>query len=98
MPELRRKNQHFYWNEKVQDASDSVKQALAAAIGSAASNEERRFALDTDTSASAIAGILHQEHEHNGDTTLRPIVYGSKWLTRTQLNYGATKLEMYAVF
>ena len=54
--------------------------------------------LDTDASAVAIAGILHQEQEHNGKTILRPIVYDSKSLTRTQLNYGASKLEMYAVF
>ena len=45
-----------------------------------------------------IAGILHQEQEHNGKTILRPKVYGSKSLTRTQLNYGAPKLEMFAVF
>ena len=54
--------------------------------------------LDTDASTVAIAGILHQEQEYNGKTILRPIVYGSKSLTKTRLNYGAPKLEMYAVF
>ena len=54
--------------------------------------------LDTDASTVAIAGILHQEQEYNGKTILRPIVYGSKSLTKTQLNYGAPKLENYAVF
>jgi len=29
---------------------------------------------------------------------LRPIIFGSKSLTKSQLNYGAPKLEMYAVF
>ena len=98
MQELLKKNQHFYWNEKHQEAIDLVKQALADATALAAPNEEGRFVLDTDASAVAIAGILHQEQEHNGRTILRPIVYGSKSLTRTQLNYGAPKQEMYAVF
>ena len=98
MQELLRKNQHFYWKEKHQEAFDSVKQALADATALAAPNEEGRFVLDTDASAVAIAGILHQEQQYNGKTILRPIVYGSKSLTRTQMNYGAPKLEMYAVF
>ena len=98
MQELLRKNQHFYWKEKHQEAFDSVKQALADATTLAAPNEEGRFVLDTDASAVAIAGILHQEQQYNGKTILRPIVYGSKSLTRTQMNYGAPKLEMYAVF
>ena len=98
MQELLRKNQHFHWKEKHQEAFDSVKQALADATALAAPNEEGRFVLDTDASAVAIAGILHQEQQYNGKTILRPIVYGSKSLTRTQMNYGAPKLEMYAVF
>ena len=98
MQELLRKNQHFYWKEKHQEAFDSVKQALADATALAAPNEEGRFVLDTDASAVAIAGILHQEQQYNGKTILRPIVYGSKSLTRTQMNYDAPKLEMYAVF
>ena len=98
MQELLRKNQHFHWKERHQEAFDSVKQALADATALAAPNDEARFVLDTDASAVAIAGILHQEQEYNGKTILRPIVYGSKSLTRTQLNYGAPKLEMYAVF
>ena len=98
MQELLKKNQHFYWEEKHQEAFNSVKRALADATTLAAPHEQGRFVLDTDGSTVAIAGILHQEQEHNGKTILRPIVYGSKSLTKTQLNYGAPKLEMYAVF
>ena len=98
MQELLRKNKHFYWNEKHQEAFDSVKKALADATALAAPNEEGRFVLDTDASAVAIVGILHQEKEYNGKTVLRPIVHGSKSQTRTKLNYGAPNLEMYAVF
>ena len=98
MQELLKKNQHFYWEDRHQEAFDSVKRALADATILAAPNEQGRFVLDTDASTVAIAGILHQEQEHNGKTILRLIVFGSNSLTRTQLNYGAPKLEMYAVF
>ena len=98
MQELLKKNQHFSWDRRHQEAFDSVKRALSDATTLAAPNEQGRFVLDTDASKVAIAGILHQEQEYNGKTILRPIVYGSKSLTKTQLNYGAPKLEMYAVF
>ena len=98
MQELLKKNQHFHWEARHQEAFDAVKQALAKTTALAAPNEEGRFVLDTDAIAVAIAGILHQEQEHNGKTILQPIVYGSKSLTKTQLNYGAPKLEKYAVF
>ena len=98
MQELLKKNQHFCCEERHQEAFDSVKQALSDATTLAASNEQGRFVLDTDASTAAIEGILHQKQEYNGKTILRPIVYGSKSLTKTQLNYGAPKLEMYTVF
>ena len=94
MQELLKKNQHFYWEERHQEAFDSVKQALSKATTLAPPNEQGRFVLDTV----AKAGILPQEQEYNGKTILRPRIYGSKSLTRTQLNNGAPKLEMYAVF
>ena len=53
--------------------------------------------LDTDASVVAISGILHQEQEWNGRTVLRPIVYGSKVLSDTEMKYGAPKAEMFAV-
>ena len=98
MQELLKKNQHFYWENKHQEAFDSVKRALSNTTTSAAPNEEGQFVLDTDASTVAIEGIQHQEQKYNGKPILRPKVVGSKSLTRTQLNYGAQNLEMYAVF
>ena len=98
LQERLRKNQHFYWNEKHQEAFDSVKQALVDATDLVTPNEGGCFVLDTDASAVTIAGIIHRKQEYNAKTILRPIVFGSKVLIRTQLTYGATKLEMYAVF
>ena len=41
--------------------------------------------------------VLHQEQEWNGRTVLRPIAYGSKVLSDTEMMYGAPKAEMFAV-
>ena len=59
--------------------------------------KERCTVLDTDASVVAISGILHQEQEWNGKTVLRPIAYGSKVLSDTEMKYGAPKAEMFAV-
>ena len=37
------------------------------------------------------------EQEWNGKTVLRPIAYGSKVLSDTEMKYGAPKAEMFAV-
>ena len=55
------------------------------------------FLLDTDASAVAISGILHQEQEWNGRMVLRPIAYGSKVLSDTEIKYGAPMAEIFAV-
>ena len=60
-------------------------------------NGKRMYVLDTDASVVAISGILHQEQEWNGKTVLRPIAYGSKALSDTEMKYGAPKAEMFAV-
>ena len=60
--------------------------------------EKEMCVLDTDESVVAISRILYQEHEWNGRTVLRPIAYGSKSLSNTEMKYGAPKAEMFAVF
>ena len=59
--------------------------------------EKGMYVLDTNASVVAIYGILHQEQEWNGRTVLRPIAYGSKVLSDTEMKYGAPKAEMFAV-
>ena len=55
------------------------------------------YGLDSDASVVAISGILHQEQELNGRTVFRPIAYGSKVLSDTEMKYGAPKAKMFAV-
>ena len=95
---LLRKSLNFSWNERAEKAFQEVKQALMSATALAAPNGTGTFVLDTDASAVAIAGILHQEQEWEGKTVLRPIHYGSKTLSRTQMKYGAPELELLAAY
>ena len=60
-------------------------------------HRENMYVLDTHASLVAISAILHQEHELNGRIVLRPIAYGSKLLSDTEMKYGAPKAEMFAV-
>ena len=59
--------------------------------------EKGMYVLDTDASVVAISGILHQEPEWNGRRVLRPIAYGSKVLSDTEIKHGAPKAEKFAV-
>ena len=41
--------------------------------------------LDTDASVVAISGILHQDQQWEGKTVLRPIAYGIKVFSDTEM-------------
>ena len=86
----------FAWGDEQQQAFNAIKLALIEATALAQPDSEGEFVLDTDASAVAISGILHQWQGPPGERRLRPIVYGSKKLNATQAKYGAPKLEMYA--
>ena len=88
----------FAWGDEQQQAFNAVKLALIEATALAQPDSEGEFVLDTDASAVAISGILHQWQGPPGERRLRPIVCGSKKLNATQAKYGAPKLEMYAAY
>ena len=88
----------FAWGDEQQQAFNAIKLALIEATALAQPDSEGEFVLDTDASAVAISGILHQWQGPPGERRLRPIVYGSKKLNATQAKYGAPELEMYAAY
>ena len=88
----------FVWGSEQQLVSNEIKNALIDATALAQPDSDCDFVLDTDASAVAISGILHQWQGPSGERRLRPIVYGSKNLTATQAKYGAPKLEMHAAY
>ena len=59
--------------------------------------EKGMYVLETDASVVAFSGILHQERKRIGKTVLRPIAYGSKVLSDTEMKYGTNKARMFAV-
>ena len=86
------------WGGEQQQAFNAIKLALIEATALAQPDSEGEFVLDTDASAVAISGILHQWQIPPMEWRLRPIVYLSKKLNATQAKYGAPKLEMYAAY
>ena len=95
--QMRNKGKNFEWNDEAQVAFENIKRELCEAPVLGMPTEKGMYVLDTDASVVAISGILHQEQEWNGRTVLRPIAYGSKVLSDTELKYGAPKTEMFAV-
>ena len=62
------------------------------------STEKGLYVLDTDASVISISGILHQEQKWNWRTNVRPIAYGSKVLSDTEMKYATPKAHMIALF
>ena len=94
---MRNKGKKFEWNDEAQGVFENIKRELCEAPVLGMPTEKGMYVLDTDASVVAISGILHQEQEWNGGTVLRPIAYGSKVSSDTEMKYGAPKAEMFAV-
>ena len=94
---MRNKGKKFEWNDEAQVAFENIKRELCEAPVLGMLTEKDMYVLDTDASVVAISAILHQEQQWNGRTVLRPIAYGSKVLSDTEMKYGAPKAEMFAV-
>ena len=94
---MRNKGKKLEWNDEAQVAFENIKRELCEAPVLGMPTEKGMYVLDTDASVVAISGILHQEQEWNGRTVFRPIAYGSKVLSDTEMKYGAPKAEMFAV-
>ena len=94
---MRHKSKKFMWNNAAEESFQRIKKELCEAPVLGMPTEKGMYVLDTDGSVVAISGILHQEEEWNGKTVLRPIAYGSKVLSDTEMKYGAPKAEMFAV-
>ena len=94
---MRHKGKKFTWNNAAEESFQRIKKELCEAPVLGMPTEKGMHVLDTDAPVVAISGILHQEQEWNGKTVLRPIAYGSKVLSDTEMKYGAPKAEMFAV-
>ena len=94
---IRHKGKKFTWNNAAEDSFQRIKRELCEAPVLGMPTEKGMYVLDTYASVVAISRILRKEQEWNGKTVLRPIAYGSKVLSDTEMTYGAPKAEMFAV-
>ena len=68
-------NVTFTWGPEKQKAFNEIKKALIEATALPQPDSEGEFVLDTDASAVAISGILHQWQGPPGERRLRPIIW-----------------------
>ena len=95
---IRNKDKSLTWTDEAQVVSfQNIKRELCEAPVLGMPTDNGMFVLDTDVSMVAISGIIHREQEWNGRTVLRPIAFGSKILSDTEIKCGAPKAEMFAV-
>ena len=94
---MRHKGKKFTWNNAAEESFQRIKKKLCESPVLGMPTEKGMYELDTDESVVAISGILHQEQGRNGKTVLRPIAYGSKVLSDTEMKYEAHKAEMFAI-
>ena len=94
---VRHKGKKFMFNNAAKESFPRIKTELCEAPVLGMPTGKGMYVLVTDALVVAISGILHQEQEWSGKTVLRPIAYGSKNLSDTEMRYGATKVEMFAL-
>ena len=89
---MRQKDKNFTWNNAAEESFQRMKKELCEAPVLGMSTEKGIYVLDMNESVVAISGLLHQEQEF-----LRPIAYGSKVLSDTEMKYVAPKAEKFAL-
>ena len=94
---MRHKGKKLTWNNAAEESFRRIKRELCKAPVLGMPTEKEMYVLDTYASVVAISEILHQEQEWNGKTVLRPIAYGGKVFSNTDVKYGTPKAEIIAV-
>jgi transposase InsO family protein len=97
---LRKKDATYTWNEETEIAFRKLKVALTTAPVLRYPNFNKTFYLFTDASHKGLGAVLMQKD--NDTTSIRmkdfyPILYLSRTLGKSEINYGITELEALAV-
>jgi len=95
--ELWRKSEEFVWNERRQEAFDTLKKLItsAPALNPIDYTTDRPVILSVDSSLHAVGIILSQLDEHGRK---RPARYGSIPMNERESRYSQPKLELYGLF
>ena len=97
LTELVRQDSDFTWDERREEAFNTLKQALttAPALQTIDYSSERPVVLSVDSSIIAVGFILSQ-HDEKGRK--RPARYGSLPMNEREARYSQPKLELYGLF
>ena len=95
--ELWRKSEEFVWNDRRQEAFDTLKELITSAPALNPINyaTDRPVVLSVDTSLHAVGIILSQLDEQGRK---RPARYGSIPMNERESRYSQPKLELYGLF
>lgn len=99
------------WNSDQQKAFDNLKQTLTTTVALSHPVPFAPFVLDTDASGTNIGAVLQQDERARMDadfslfeysktvkiSTLRPIAFESRKLSKTEQNYSAQERELLAI-
>ncbi|XP_062568299.1 uncharacterized protein K02A2.6-like [Saccostrea cucullata] len=88
--ELTRKNTHWSWTKRHQDAFDMLKRALVSAEALAYYNSKAETRIIVDASPVGLGAILAQKQP---DGLFKPIAYSSRTLTDVEQRYSQTERE-----
>ena len=91
--ELTRKAASFIWDERCQQAFETLKLRLCSAPVLATPTPEGDYVLDVDASSHGAGAILHQVQ----DGQLRVIGYASRLFNTAERSYCTTRLELAAI-
>ena len=90
----KRKRQRVEWNERCQDAFESLKEACSKCPVLAYANYKEPFILHTDASTMGLGAVLSQKQP---DGMERVVAYASRSLNKSEKNYDTHKLEFLAL-
>jgi len=95
--ELWRKTEDFVWDERRQEAFDTLKELVssAPALNPIDYTSDREVVLSVDTSLHAVGFILSQVDDQGRK---RPARYGSIPMNERESRYSQPKLELYGLF
>lgn len=94
LSDLTKRGIPFHWNDKEQEAFDSLKKSLISAPILLPPNPRQPFVLETDASGIGLGAVLSQEDD-SGD--LRPVSFHSRKLSKHETNYAVHEKETLAV-
>jgi hypothetical protein len=90
---LLHKDNEFEWNEKAQEAFDTLKEKLITTLVLLLPDPEKPFTVTTDASDYAIGAVLTQD-QGKGE---QPVAYESRKLSPAEQNYATHEKELLAI-